>query len=270
MEVVLDGSVASRLWRIPHVLHYRGNTLDQPRWAFDALTRFWAGTSYRVIAISEATAEIFRKRGLGARVTALHNPVDVEAYLRARRSDDVRQQLGAGPGDILLGTVGRIHPRKDLETFLRAAALLAETVTNAEGGNRGQRGGAGGARVPGRFSTPSSRNWGSTSGCASPGRGGTCRRSSSPSTCSSSPRGTRGSEGWSPRPSPQGCPLSSATRVPRRTSSVTRAAWQGQGTRRTSRKRAKAVLGAIRRSTAFDAGGGTARLLAALDRSARS
>ena len=128
MEVVLDGSVAARLWGIPHVIHYRGNTLDRPAWVFDLLTRFWTSTSDRVIAISEATAEVFRKRGLGGRVTALHNPVDVGAYLRATRSEDIRSQLGAGPGDVLLGTVGRIHPRKDLDTFLRAAALLARDV----------------------------------------------------------------------------------------------------------------------------------------------
>jgi glycosyltransferase involved in cell wall biosynthesis len=128
MEVVLDGSVASRLWRIPHVLHYRGNTLDRPRLVFDALARFWTSTSYRVIAISDATAEIFRKRGLGDQVVSLPNPVDVGAYLRERRSDAVRRELGAEPGDVLLGTVGRVHPRKDLETFLRAGAMLARSV----------------------------------------------------------------------------------------------------------------------------------------------
>jgi glycosyltransferase involved in cell wall biosynthesis len=128
MEVVLDGSIASRLWRIPHVLQYRGNTLDQPKVVFDALTRFWTSTSYRVIAISDATAEIFRKRGLADRVTALPNPVDVRAYLQATRSNELRRELGAAPGDVLLGTVGRIHPRKDLETFLKAGAVLTRSI----------------------------------------------------------------------------------------------------------------------------------------------
>jgi glycosyltransferase involved in cell wall biosynthesis len=34
--------------------------------------------------------------------------------------------LGAADGDTLIGTVGRIHPRKDLQTFVEAAALAAE------------------------------------------------------------------------------------------------------------------------------------------------
>lgn len=128
MEVVLDGAILAWLRGIPHVLHYRGNTLDRPQLVFDLLTRFWTATSFRVIAISDATAEIFRKRGLGAHVLAIPNPVDVPSFLSAKRNDDVRRELGAEPDDVLLGTVGRVHPRKDLETFLRAAAILARSI----------------------------------------------------------------------------------------------------------------------------------------------
>lgn len=130
MEVVLDGAVVSRLLRIPHVLHYRGNTLDRPRLVFDVLTRFWTATTEKVFCISNATAEIFRKRGLGAKVEVLYNPVDVEIFARAERSETVRRELGAGPGDLLVGAVGRIHPRKDLATFLRAGALAAKEIPN--------------------------------------------------------------------------------------------------------------------------------------------
>ncbi len=131
MEVVLDGAIASRLLRIPHVLHYRGNTLDRPQLVFDVLTRFWTATAEKVFCISNATAEIFRKRGLGRKVQVIYNPVDVEAFASAQRSDEVRRELGAGPGDILVGTVGRIHPRKDIATFLRAASIVAKELPRA-------------------------------------------------------------------------------------------------------------------------------------------
>ena len=49
----------------------------------------------------------------------------------AAASADVRAALGAAPGDCLIGTVGRIHPRKDLETFVRAAARIAGAVPDA-------------------------------------------------------------------------------------------------------------------------------------------
>ena len=42
MEVLLEGGLAARALRMPHVLHYRGNTLDEPKWVFDALVSLWA------------------------------------------------------------------------------------------------------------------------------------------------------------------------------------------------------------------------------------
>jgi glycosyltransferase involved in cell wall biosynthesis len=130
MEVVLDGAVVSRLLGIPHVLHYRGNTLDRPRWAFEILTRLWTRTAEKVVCISKATADVFRKRGLGAKVEALYDPVDVDRFSGAARSDSVRKELGAGTEDLLVGTVARLHPRKDIATFLRAGALAAERIPN--------------------------------------------------------------------------------------------------------------------------------------------
>ena len=130
MEVVLDGALAAPFLRVPHVLHYRGNTLDRPTLVFDVLTRFWTATSDHVFCISSATAEIFRKRGLAAKVEVLYDPVDVERFARASRSETVRAELGAGPDDFLVGTVARIHPRKGIATFLRAGALAMESVPN--------------------------------------------------------------------------------------------------------------------------------------------
>jgi glycosyltransferase involved in cell wall biosynthesis len=131
MEVVLDGALASRLFRIPHVLHYRGNTKDEPKVVFDVLARIWASTSARVIAISRSTAEIFHKRGLARAVLPVYDPIDLDAFRGAIRSDDVRRELGAGPADLLIGTVARLHPRKGIATFVRAAAEIAPRVPHA-------------------------------------------------------------------------------------------------------------------------------------------
>jgi glycosyltransferase involved in cell wall biosynthesis len=131
MEVVLDGGVVSRLLRIPHVLHYRGNTNDDPKLVFDLLTRFWTATAEHVFCISRATSDIFHRRGRGGRVETLYNPVDVDAFQATERSTQVRRELGALDGDLLIGTVGRIHPRKDVATFLRAAAGVLRQLPRA-------------------------------------------------------------------------------------------------------------------------------------------
>jgi glycosyltransferase involved in cell wall biosynthesis len=129
MEVVLDGALAARWLRLPHVLHYRGNTLAQPRAVFAALTRVWTALSDRVFCISQATADgIFGKRG-GGKVEVVYNPIEIAAFAGGATDEGtrarVRAELGADPAQLLVGTVGRIHPRKDVETFVRACAVVA-------------------------------------------------------------------------------------------------------------------------------------------------
>lgn len=131
MEVLLEGGLAARTLGIPHVLHYRGNTLDRPTWVFDALTATWTAMADQIYCISSATADLFERRDRGAKVEVLYNPIDLRVYAGAERSQEVRAALGCGAGQFLIGTVGRIHPRKDLETFLRAAAEVAAGTPEA-------------------------------------------------------------------------------------------------------------------------------------------
>lgn len=131
MEVVLDGAIAARLLGVPHVFHYRGNTLDHPRPVFGALTAIWTALSGRVFCISEATATVFRKRGRGGRVEVLYNSLDLRTYLGTPRSRTVRAELGAEDQAPLIGAVGRIHPRKDLLTFVRASARVHAAFPSA-------------------------------------------------------------------------------------------------------------------------------------------
>jgi glycosyltransferase involved in cell wall biosynthesis len=126
MEVLLEGGLAARSLRIPHVMHYRGNTFDRPAWVFDLLTATWTRLADQIFCISRATAAVFGRRKRMQKVEVLYNPIDVARFSAAARSPDVRASLGLpGPGR-LIGTVGRIHPRKDLDTFLRAAAQVAQ------------------------------------------------------------------------------------------------------------------------------------------------
>jgi glycosyltransferase involved in cell wall biosynthesis len=131
MEVMLEGGLAARALRLPHVMHYRGNTLDQPKWVFDPLVAIWNAQADHIYCISKATAGIFERRGRAAKVEVMYNPVDLSAYAAAPRSHEVRASLGASGRQPLVGTVGRIHPRKDIETFIRAAAVVSARVPEA-------------------------------------------------------------------------------------------------------------------------------------------
>ncbi len=130
MEILLEGALAAKWLGCPHVMHYRGNTLDRPKLAFDALVTAWSWGADTIYCISNATAEVFRRRRQAGKVQVLYNPIDVAAFRDAPRSEAMRARLGAGPRDALVGTVARVHPRKDLDTFVRAAAQVAATDRN--------------------------------------------------------------------------------------------------------------------------------------------
>ncbi|MFW5926229.1 MAG: glycosyltransferase family 4 protein [Myxococcota bacterium] len=122
MEVCLEAGVAARLSGVPSVYHYRGNTLDDPRRVFDVLTRVWTTLADHLFAISEGCADVFRRRGLGDRVEVLYNALELDDFTRPRDPSGTRRALGIPPNDTVVLTVGRLHPRKDHETLLRAAA----------------------------------------------------------------------------------------------------------------------------------------------------
>lgn len=123
MEVMLASGMAARLRRVPSVYHYHGNSLDRPRAVFTALCRTLQGLSDKIFCISEATAAVFRQRGLSRKIEVLYNGVDLTSFEQARPAP-IRAELGIEPGEHVVLTTARLHPRKDLATLVRAAALV--------------------------------------------------------------------------------------------------------------------------------------------------
>jgi glycosyltransferase involved in cell wall biosynthesis len=127
MEVCLEAGLVARILGVPCIFHYRGNTLDEPKVVFDVLARVWTTLGDRVFAISEGCADVFRRRGLGDRIEVLYNALELQRFTRRGPATDrarLRAELGLDDDHVVAIAVGRLHPRKDLPTLLRAAALL--------------------------------------------------------------------------------------------------------------------------------------------------
>jgi hypothetical protein len=135
MEVVLDGALAATWLRLPHVLHYRGNTLAQPRAVFAALTQVWTALSDRVFCISQATADgIFGQRSRG-KIEVVYNPIEIAAFADAASG---RNRRAHSP------TQGRRDLRARLRRHRRASAGGA-----LRGGRCGRDAHRGGLFTPG-------------------------------------------------------------------------------------------------------------------------
>lgn len=106
----------------PHVWHV--HDILEEGWLKRAFTAVAALRAARVVAISQATAEPFRRSRAGGRVRVVYPGV------RATRvADDERltwrRKLGARDGEALVGMVGQIARWKGQDVFCAAARLVA-------------------------------------------------------------------------------------------------------------------------------------------------
>ncbi|MBC7106760.1 MAG: glycosyltransferase, partial [Firmicutes bacterium] len=128
----LLGRIAARLARRPLVttvhsllrMDYPTLWTRLPNALAERLTR---GLTRRFIAVSRQLAEELVREGVApARVSVIYNGIDVEDFQPRRPRDQVRRELGYGPGVPLVATVARLHPVKGHRYLLEAARLVVE------------------------------------------------------------------------------------------------------------------------------------------------
>lgn len=106
------------------------------------LDRLLSHTMARMIAVSEDTADFYRKEvGVPVKlITVVNNGVDTQRY-SAGNGVYLRRQL-AGDGDFLVGTVGRLAAAKNHPRLVKAASIMRDAgvpvrvVIAGEGPNR--------------------------------------------------------------------------------------------------------------------------------------
>ena len=78
-----------------------------------------------VIAISRQMAETLAESGYRpATVTHIANGIDLRRVHATRRAADVRREMGLDPGDVVIGTAGRLSRAKGHAALLRATRLM--------------------------------------------------------------------------------------------------------------------------------------------------
>lgn len=120
------------LFRAKTVLSIRSTFWDTSEygWQTRLLSHATRAMTYRsalVIAVSEAIKREYVRRGYcEKKMLVLYSGFSVDAYQRNRSlGAPLRAKWGVAPDQFLIGVVARFDPRKDLATFIRAAATLA-------------------------------------------------------------------------------------------------------------------------------------------------
>lgn len=136
---VLGGLAARRWSRAPVVWGVHNLALDAAGFGRRAaltgrVERLLAGrVPRRIIACSEGAAAAMADLDYPAeKIETIPNGFDVETF-RTDEADraGVREELGIGPAELVVGHVARFHPKKDQRTLLLAARELVERVPGA-------------------------------------------------------------------------------------------------------------------------------------------
>ncbi|MHB9143921.1 MAG: glycosyltransferase family 4 protein [Symbiobacteriia bacterium] len=105
------------------------------RWGYARAEQLLGRYAAHLIAVSGADGALAEAHRLvpGDRLTVIHNgvPVPRQEELPALRAAG-RERLGLRPDAIVVGTIARLHPDKDLATWLQAAALAHKRLPSLE------------------------------------------------------------------------------------------------------------------------------------------
>lgn len=121
-------SVWARVFGVPVIIASRRWWKHVPRPALMMANRFAYAMSHRVLANSEAVAELLAtaERIDPRRIVVVHNFVDEEMFAAAESTTrcTMRADLGCPDDALVVGSVSRLHPVKDLSSLLRATHTL--------------------------------------------------------------------------------------------------------------------------------------------------
>jgi L-malate glycosyltransferase len=90
----------------------------------DSVVNRWAVD--RLLAVSSALRKPLAARFGIDKVTCIHNALDLARIRVTTDLLNLRKELGLDQHDFVIGTMGRLHPVKGLEVFLRAARIISD------------------------------------------------------------------------------------------------------------------------------------------------
>ncbi len=116
--------VAARLSRRPCIVHMRG--IRQP---LTRLERLLIPHSAHFIVISQLGLRTYADEGIPLeRSSVLYDGIDLEQFNRHLDPQAVRRQLGVRDGELVIGIVSRLVPKKGHKDFLKAVAQIRLTL----------------------------------------------------------------------------------------------------------------------------------------------
>lgn len=112
--------------QLEQYVHYVPFDAATTRRAASTVTRLYANAADAVIVPTQAMREHLESVGVTARIEVVPSGIDLALFGAGNRSDAIRAELGAMPGDRLALCVSRIAREKNLERVLEALARVPD------------------------------------------------------------------------------------------------------------------------------------------------
>ncbi len=131
MAATLNGAPRVRIHTY-HGLHYLSNA-QEGRKSFRFADRLALPFTSKVVCVCKSDL----RKGLEAGIVTekkgvvIYNGIEVEKFSDQTKKNDIRKSLGVQEGEIVFGTVGRLHKQKAQDILLRAFKKIADQHPNA-------------------------------------------------------------------------------------------------------------------------------------------
>ena len=128
---LIDSAVGARLTGRP-LIHTDHGKLYPTSWKWRMLEQTASRAAAKVIAVAKhAQHDLVEQQGIAAhKVEVIYNGLDLKPT-RSAPIAGLRRELGAEPGDFIVGTAARLEEQKGLELFLDGARQVLQSVPNA-------------------------------------------------------------------------------------------------------------------------------------------
>ncbi len=124
-------SIVAKLLGVPCVTHVQESGFRLGSLQNRIFLRTVPAISNHVICCADYIRKEFLKAGARPdRVTTVYNAVELRRFDGCRERN-LRQELGLGGDQPVIGCVGRIAPRKGIDYFIQAAPLVGREITDA-------------------------------------------------------------------------------------------------------------------------------------------
>ena len=134
------GRIAARKEGVPFVVH---TVHGQPffkgqffllNWFYIAAEWYAARHCDKIYAVARAMVEQCVAAHVAPRekYKVVYSGMDLNAYLRAQPEPELRQQLGIGENDPVIGCIARLFPLKGHDTLIEAAPIIVNAFPNAK------------------------------------------------------------------------------------------------------------------------------------------